>query len=134
MSKYVCPICGKSYDDVNELSNCVAKCAKEKTAASEQLNKLHLETYEKHKKDLNIQKDKVSEAYNTLLAEIEKYNDIANKIKKINSKFNAHCSSSLSFDSNTTNKVSIGKPRPRTLDELEEMNLNELVDKFLEIF
>ena len=133
MSKYICPICGTTYENVNDVVKCVEKCAKMVNAAKE-FEKARVNEMAELQKDLAIKKANVDKAYNNLKAEIEKYNDIANKIKKINSKFNAHCSSSLSFDSNTTNKVSIGKPRPRTLDELEEMNLNELIDKFLEIF
>lgn len=120
MSTYVCPICGKTYDDVNELSNCVAKCAKEKTAekaaASEQLNKLRMEAYEKNKMDLNIQKEKVNKAYNMLLAEIEKYNNIANKISKIDATFSSKCEASLNFGS-STNKVNVNKTsKPKRMD------------------
>lgn len=141
MSKYVCPICGKSYDDVNELSNCVAKCAKEKTAkeaaASEQLNKLRMEACEKHKKDLNIQKDKVSEAYNTLLTEIEKYNDIANKISKIDRTFSSKCEASLNFGS-STNKVNVNKTsKPKRMDRAYPpvfpcMPLSALIDEIFD--
>lgn len=134
MSKYICPICGTAYENVNDVAKCVEKCAKMVNAAKE-FEKTRINEMAELQKDLAIKKTNVDKAYNNLKAEIEKYNDVANKIKKIDNKFDAHCSTSISFNSNTTtNKINIGKPRLRTLDELEDITLNELVDKFLEIF
>ena len=62
MSKYICPICGKDYDNPSALANCVSKCAAE---------------FEKKNKELDAARTEVELALENLNNAINVYNKIS---------------------------------------------------------
>ena len=64
MSKYVCPVCGKSYDTVSEMAKCALACDEKNTKAAA----------EKRIKAMNTAKEAIDNCYKGLEAMIAQFN------------------------------------------------------------
>ena len=97
--KYICPLCGKSYNDVQELSNCVTRDSK---AIKEKENKVKETENQKaiYQKSLAIRRKEIEDEVAKLRNKISEYNTIGNKLIALDPKSDAHCTFSIAFTTN----------------------------------
>lgn len=133
MSKYICPLCGATYYNVNDLANCTSKDAK---AINEKENKIKEETKRKEKlrADLLVKKKEIESLTLQLQAKINSYNTIGRELASIDPKAAAHCTFSISYSEkdSTFDKRDIIKEackiNPSEWDKSFE-TLSDLIDK-----
>lgn len=111
MAKYVCPICGKSYENANDLAKCVSTDA------------VNIEKKEKAVTDakLKTMRNEIETLYNTLKAKIKAYNELgAGKIT---------ASTSLNFsEANETETLRGKRTGASAIDEWSSDELKTLIN------
>ena len=95
MSKDVCPICGKSYENAKDMAACATKCA----IKIEENDKAKVEKAEIIK-SLETTRNEIDKLYNEVLAKVRDYNKLGEKLNCVDNKSAAHCTASLCYDNN----------------------------------
>ena len=120
-SKYICPLCGKVYYNVDSLAECTARDAK---AIRSKENKLREEKERKEslQKSLQNVKSDIDILVGQLRNKVNDYNTIGRKLISIDPKTDAHCSFNITFSSN--DRITSSK-------NTGDLTLDELIDKFI---
>ena len=135
--KYICPLCGKSYNDVQELSDCVArdsKAIKDKESKIKETENLKAA----YQKSLAIRRKEIEEEVAKLRNKISEYNTVGNKLIALDPSSDAHCTFSISFTTAEATKQfekeaskQIEKSLNRIINPAYKSELDELIDRII---
>lgn len=130
MTKYICPLCGKTYYDAKTMAGCAMKCA---NRIEDEKNKNEAEKAA-ILKELNEKKNEIKKDFNSLLTKVRDYNSLGTKLNALDNKTAAQCTASLDFSNNANpfiNTKNISKTEKdeiiAELDKIRDKTLDELI-------
>lgn len=125
MAKYVCPVCGKIWYNIQDLADCTAKDAKAEAEATAE--KKRIEALKQSKMDaLAAAKKDVDVSYAALKRKIDAYNYLANDFNKTFSNKAVTYSVTLTGEYDSRKDPSAAKPIASFLSESDKKKLESI--------